>query len=104
LSESERLREARRKIYDGSRALVSSTMQVIENESTDFRAAARSSAHVVGSDSSSARREPAGSVERAFASVRIVDANVCAGGEWLVPPKVRWQAVGSACPTVLMND
>ncbi|KAE9078382.1 hypothetical protein PF010_g23147 [Phytophthora fragariae] len=57
------------------------------DESTDSRAAARSTVHVVSSDSSSARREPVGPVERAFASVHIVKANICAGGEWLVPPK-----------------
>ncbi|KAE9077206.1 hypothetical protein PF007_g24330 [Phytophthora fragariae] len=49
--------------------------------------AARSTVHVVSSDSSSARREPVGPVERAFASVHIVKANICAGSEWLVPPK-----------------
>jgi hypothetical protein len=45
--------------------------------------------HVNSSDSNGARCVPIGTVERAFASVRIVEANVCKGGEWLVPPKVR---------------
>jgi len=48
-----------------------------------------SALHVNSSDSNGARCVPIGTVERAFASVRIVEENVCKGGEWLVPPKVR---------------
>ncbi|KAE8898644.1 hypothetical protein PF007_g16427 [Phytophthora fragariae] len=79
-------------------------MHVIVSKSTDSRAAARLTVHVVSSDSSSARRDPVGPVEHAFAWVRIVEVNVCAGCEWLVPPKVRWQSVGIVCAAVLMND
>lgn len=34
-------------------------------------------------------RAGVGVVERAFGSVRLVEANVCVGGAWLMEPRVR---------------
>ncbi|KAE8890249.1 hypothetical protein PF003_g25499 [Phytophthora fragariae] len=62
------------------------TSNAIDSESS---ARARPTLHVISSDSNAGRCAPVGAVERAFASVRIVEANVCKGGEWLVPPMVR---------------
>jgi hypothetical protein len=62
------------------------TPNAIDSKSS---ASARPTLYVNSSDSNAARGVPVGAVERAFASVRIVEANVCKGGEWLVPPKVR---------------
>ncbi|KAE9331086.1 hypothetical protein PF001_g47 [Phytophthora fragariae] len=61
-----------------------SDVDAIDSESS---ASARPTLHVIGSDTNAGRCAPVGAVERAFASVRIVEANVCKGGEWLVRPK-----------------
>ncbi|KAE8970331.1 hypothetical protein PR003_g24565 [Phytophthora rubi] len=50
------------------------TSNAIDSESS---ARARPTLHVISSDSNAGRCAPVGAVERAFASVRIVEANVC---------------------------